>query len=266
MLLLFDVVLLLDHRERLEGDRQAISQMLHEIDVKHEMRELRCGDVMWIAQSKAGVFPAKAEFVLDDLAERKTVQDLLTSIKDDRYPRQRHMLKMCRVPRILYIIEGDINSAEEVDAAESAIETMRISDGFLVHETENVAATVRLYASLTKSIQDTLRHQKLREFMSSGPRLHEQRMMYREYQTFLEELDVTTVQRIFSRQLRQVHGCGSRRAEYLASLHPTLESLLSFYSGLPPEARPGALTQLKAPGASTRFPASLSRDIYECLC
>lgn len=67
---------------------------------------MEIGDAVWIARSKAGA-PA-AETVLDYIVERKSVADLVQSIKGGagRYDKQKYFLRRCGLRRIMYLIEG----------------------------------------------------------------------------------------------------------------------------------------------------------------
>ena len=60
--------------------------MNHVIQIKH----LPVGDALWIARHKE----LDTEYVLDFIVERKNVDDLLGSIKDNRYKDQKLRLKV----------------------------------------------------------------------------------------------------------------------------------------------------------------------------
>ena len=67
---------------------------------------------MWVARARAGAPPP--EFVLDYVVERKSVADLLGSIKGGgRYEKQKYFLARCGLRRVMYLIEG----APEAEAA-----------------------------------------------------------------------------------------------------------------------------------------------------
>lgn len=59
---------------------------------------------MWVARARAG--SPRAEFVLDAIVERKSVADLLGSVKGGRYEKQKYLLRRCGLRRLIYLIEG----------------------------------------------------------------------------------------------------------------------------------------------------------------
>ena len=85
----YDVILLLDNREQRSGDRAFFPEALRARGIAHESRTLEIGDVAWIAREK-GVDPdEQKEVVLDSILERKTLDDLVGSIKDGRFKEQK---------------------------------------------------------------------------------------------------------------------------------------------------------------------------------
>ncbi len=60
---------------------------------------------MWIARAKAGAPPA--EYALDYIVERKSVADVIASVKGGgRYEKQKYCLRRCGLRRLMYLIEG----------------------------------------------------------------------------------------------------------------------------------------------------------------
>ena len=69
-----------------------------------QTRHAVAGDAVWVARARAGA-PA-AEYVLDAVVERKSVADLLGSVKGGRYEKQKYLLRRCGLRRLIYLIEG----------------------------------------------------------------------------------------------------------------------------------------------------------------
>jgi hypothetical protein len=67
----FEVVLLVDQRERSRNDRNLIYQKLSKKGIKTEQRNLELGDFLWIVKNELN-----QEYVLDFIVERKIVDDL----------------------------------------------------------------------------------------------------------------------------------------------------------------------------------------------
>ena len=88
--------LILDCRER------KLIKYLQANEISHSVESLTLGDI--------GIKNSEGQMVT--LFERKTIQDLLSSISDGRYEEQSYRLLECGLPknRIFYIIEGNIEN------------------------------------------------------------------------------------------------------------------------------------------------------------
>ena len=69
-----------------------------------QTRHAVAGDAVWVARARAG--SPRAEYVLDAIVERKSVADLLGSVKGGRYEKQKYLLRRCGLRRLIYLIEG----------------------------------------------------------------------------------------------------------------------------------------------------------------
>ena len=87
--------------------------------------------------------------MLDFVLERKRLDDLSISIKDDRYRQQKFFLKRGGVRHLGYLVEGDVKEFEDhpsiteqsVRAIKSAAAQTEIFDGFRVIRTESLKDT-----------------------------------------------------------------------------------------------------------------------------
>jgi len=92
------------------------------------------------------------------LVERKSLQDLLSSIKDGRYEEQSYRLihSSGHIPhRILYVIEGimsQLNTSAEKKMVYSAITSLNMFKGFSVFRTSSVQETADWILSMTDKI------------------------------------------------------------------------------------------------------------------
>ena len=75
-------------------------------------KTLEAGDVLWVARERG----SGALYALDAILERKRIDDLVSSIKDQRYERQKYFLARCGMKRALYLLEGDIDLTCQVPA------------------------------------------------------------------------------------------------------------------------------------------------------
>ena len=89
-------------------------------------RTSQTGDALWVARSKVD---PRVSYALDYVVERKTVKDLVGSIKNGRYERQKYVLQRCGLRRVMYLIEG--NPDVEVQGVRHQFQTM--SNSIEVH-------------------------------------------------------------------------------------------------------------------------------------
>jgi len=93
------------------------------------------------------------------IIERKSLSDLLSSIKDGRYEEQSHrLIHASQLPpyRILYIIEGmfsTLHNPAEKQLVISAMTSLQLYKGFGVMRTSSVQETADLIAGMWKKIQ-----------------------------------------------------------------------------------------------------------------
>jgi crossover junction endonuclease MUS81 len=113
----YDIVLVLDNRE-INGkmDRQFFSQALSTRGVTVDVRPLHLGDTLWVAKNRI----TGEEVVLDYLIERKTMADLVASIKDGRYKEQK--------VRSFFLVEwrSESDSSISFDNENAELETLFI--------------------------------------------------------------------------------------------------------------------------------------------
>ena len=75
-----------------------------------QSRSIEAGDALWVAQPLNG----SSVYVLDTIIERKRIDDLAASIRDQRYERQKYFLARCGILRTMYVLEGDIDLTFQV--------------------------------------------------------------------------------------------------------------------------------------------------------
>ena len=115
---------------------------------------------------------AGAEFVMDWVCERKSASDLVQSIHDSRYERQKIMMARCGLRVPCYILEGDPSSLRDAESAVKAVKTAAWETEIYSGASGNAPSascrqrTIRICApqQLTPIIQSRCRH------MSDGRR------------------------------------------------------------------------------------------------
>lgn len=106
--------------------------------------------------------------ILDYIIERKTVDDLASSIVDGRYNHQKYRLLMCGIENIFYLIEGTVPKGGHIS---TALNTTRLFHGFKIAQTDNINDSIRRLTLMTvaiqKSIDEVLRTKETIQFPST---------------------------------------------------------------------------------------------------
>lgn len=132
-----EIEFIIDNRER------ALIHMFNNLNIKHKVKQLELGDI--IIEDNSNENDVKELFII----ERKTVRDLIASVKDGRYREQKIRLEAmkskgeCR--EILYIIEGDLNiglNKDEIKTFNGSIISTQMRDSINVIRTMNINETV----------------------------------------------------------------------------------------------------------------------------
>jgi ERCC4-type nuclease len=157
----YRVMLLIDQREVHSEHILAKCSMS---GIPCEERTLPIGDMAWIVQgirrkrrSSSDPDPQRVvvEFLLGTILERKTTEDLKSSLFGTRYFEQRLRLQYSGLPQVLFLIEGDIEKDLchcPADTLHSAVWETRLHLGFRIVHTEHVDETVRLLKRIHRRI------------------------------------------------------------------------------------------------------------------
>ncbi|KAG2671753.1 hypothetical protein I3760_13G010000 [Carya illinoinensis] len=186
------------------------------------VRRLPVGDGIWIARHKY----VDSEYVLDFIVERKNVDDLRCSIRDNRYRDQKLRLLRCGLKKLIYLVEGDPNSSEAAESIKTACFTTEILEGFDVQRTTGLADTLKKYGYLTQAISHYY-NSVLPEDCTKGAGVCPP---YDEFVKRCQDLDKVTVSDVFAIQLMQVPQVTEDVAIAVLDLYPTLLSLARAYS------------------------------------
>ncbi|XP_021822409.1 crossover junction endonuclease MUS81-like [Prunus avium] len=187
-----------------------------------KVRRLPVGDGIWIARHKH----LENEYVLDFIVERKKVDDLRCSIRDNRYRDQKLRLLRCGLKKLIYLLEGDPNCSEAAESIKTACFTTEILEGFDVQRTIGLADTLKKYVYLTQAITQYYKSEYSEE-------QHRHAGICPPFDEFIkrcEELDKMTVSDVFAIQLMQVPQVTEEVALAVLDLYPTLLSLARAYS------------------------------------
>ena len=94
--------LLVDSRERC---KEEIKECMDSFGVSCEIKRLEFGDYMWVGDG----------YSLNCSIERKTVDDLSSSIKDGRFEKQNSNMKKYKMKNLFYLVEGTNPKASELE-------------------------------------------------------------------------------------------------------------------------------------------------------
>jgi crossover junction endonuclease MUS81 len=102
-----ELFLYVDNREvRSKTDRNYVFDNLVKSGLKCKTLPLPLGDFLWIAEVHLLGNQKPLVYTLDYIAERKTADDLGSSIVDGRYNQQKFRLSNSKIKNIFYIVEG----------------------------------------------------------------------------------------------------------------------------------------------------------------
>lgn len=223
----YEVVLILDDREKFTKESRSRKLLEHvklHFKILIEVRRLPVGDGIWIARHKH----VGSEYVLDFIVERKNVDDLRSSIRDNRYKEQKVRILRSGLKRLIYLVEGDPNALESAESIKTACMTTEILEGFDVQRTSGLGDTLRKYGYLTQSITqyyNSLDNQDKNENIPLCP-------PFNKFIQRCQELDKMTVSDVFATQLMQVPQVTEDVAIAVLDLYPTVSSLARAYSHL----------------------------------
>ncbi|XP_076950494.1 crossover junction endonuclease MUS81-like [Bidens hawaiensis] len=248
----YEVVLILDDREKFSKASKSGKLLEHvqlHFKIPIEVRRLPVGDGIWIARRKH----LGSEYVLDFIVERKNVDDLRSSIRDNRYREQKVRILRSGFKRFIYLVEGDPNACESAESIKTACLTTEILEGFDVQRTSGIGDTLRKYGHLTQSIT---------EYYKSVD--HQDLPICPSFDQFIErcqELDKITVSDVFATQLLQVPQVTEDVAIAVLDLYPTVLSLARAYSCLDGDTH--AQEELLKMQSNNVINGAASRNIFQ---
>ncbi|TKY49652.1 Crossover junction endonuclease MUS81 [Spatholobus suberectus] len=253
----YDIILILDDREQFatqgSRSRKIIENICSQFKIQIEVRRLPVGDGIWIAHHKT----FDSEYVLDFIVERKKIDDLRSSIRDNRYKDQKLRLLRCGLKKLIYLVEGDPNSSEAAESIKTACFTSEILEGFDVQRTSGLGDTLRKYGFLTQAISQYYKS----EIFDDNVKCSGTCTPFDEFIKRCQDLEKTTVSDVFAIQLMQVPQVTEEVAMAVLDLFPTLFSLARAYSLLDGDSR--AQEEMLRRQSNNVINAVASRNIFQ---
>lgn len=253
-------------------------------------RKLPVGDALVVARitsrgaaAVAGAPRAGTEIVLDLLVERKTADDLVSSIKNGRLIEQAYYMAATGRPSLVCVVEGDVDAAVGGDAElgrriDTYLAKLTTSGGFVVRRTDNVKETAAYYASLANyrgmrlGRDDGLcgwLNARFEEDAASSVAGVSAAHTYEEWVNAVGEMrSTTTLQQLWALQLHVLPGIGPARIDTILSAgFKTPAALAAAYAGVT-TAEDGRRLLARLPPPPRRAPVSahVSAWIYELFC
>ncbi|KAH8872381.1 Crossover junction endonuclease MUS81 [Schistosoma japonicum] len=153
----YEIILLADVRENFGSNkvRQMLPTVFQKYHIKCESRALPVGDFLWIARWR-NESDCLMEAVLNQIVERKRMDDLAHSIVDGRFMEQKYRLKRTGLLQLMYLIEECPmmhNQKVSYDVLIQAISNSQMIDGLQIMTTKGPEDTVDLLAALSQRLQ-----------------------------------------------------------------------------------------------------------------
>ena len=125
---------IIDEREASLHELCLNSEFLNKETIVLEKRVLQLGDILFMSDDEATTFLC---------IERKSLPDLLASIKDGRYTEQSYRLTNCfpNPHNVVYLLEGMLSTVKDKKLVISCIASLNYFKGFSVHRTVSLAET-----------------------------------------------------------------------------------------------------------------------------
>lgn len=169
--------------------------------------------------------------------ERKTIEDLLASIKDGRYNNQKaRLLELYQPSQLFYIIEGDVKWLESSSTTEkivqSAIINTTIRDKIATFHTKSLSETFDLLRGIYSRIAEDPN-----KYLNGNDNLS--------VQTTVITNKEATSQQVFKAILCQVPGVSNKTATGLQERWQTLHHFYQELHGLPSDERLQHLNAIK---------------------
>ncbi|EDO15162.1 hypothetical protein Kpol_440p9 [Vanderwaltozyma polyspora DSM 70294] len=280
----FEILPIIDHREvKSKADREFFINAFERKGMKADMKQLALGDIIWVARHKISGY----QCVLNTIVERKRLDDLADSIKDNRFMEQKNRLEKSGCKHIYYLIEETIGSSigGMGEALKTSLWLILIYYRFSMIRTSNSDDTVEKLFALHQVIK---KQYEGRDLIVLFPGELNSQDDYKKILSFFKEEfersntvecchsfecfqdvmgkgDMKTVRELTINVLMYIKGVSLEKAIAIQNVYPTLNHILMAYKECKndEEARLLLFKQLgNAPGAK-KITKSLSAKIAE---
>jgi len=217
------------------------------------------------AATKAAKAAAAEEiiYVLDCIAERKTIPDLASSIVDGRYLEQKSRLQAADVRSTLYIIEGEhiVLSAQQKAITAQHIKTCMASIvvdfGMNVLRTRGMDHTISCLQHLHRQVE--------KRFERRNPETATYQP-FQQFQTMYGKKAAATNRQLFGHMLRQISGCSVPTALALMNEYGTTARFIQELRKLGADRAQHVIANMIKDGTSQRIGPALAKKLVKIFC
>mmetsp|Transcript_16444 Transcript_16444/g.33541 ORF Transcript_16444/g.33541 Transcript_16444/m.33541 type:complete len:298 (-) Transcript_16444:1812-2705(-) len=198
-----DVIMIVDNREvrGMGPSRSDMQRLIAEATkLPVEFRTLEIGDVVFVARHRAN--PAR-EVVLDIIIERKTIDDLRSSLHSNRYERQKHFLQLSGLRRPLYLIEGCIGG--DFEHLQKLLVRSCLSERISLRYTGSRLESARFLGSLHRGLHERWKAQTWEPTLIELP-------LYPTWSEQVRQRRRQTLAQLFLHQLMALRSMGPKRS------------------------------------------------------
>ena len=210
-----NIYLIVDLREKGAGNENFKVEILNKCSyqIPIEEKNLSLGDFTWIYKDQLD----GEEYMIDFIIERKTLNDLSSSILDGRYNEQKYRLKNSQYKNTYYLFEGtELNTHNNSNISKDSINTA-INNTLNIHNIK-FFRTLSTKDTVNKLIELDMNIRKNFTFLKD---INGQKITYQKYLEIFAKTKNSSVEEIFLRQLRCFEHCGKKCVEVLNSCFQT---------------------------------------------
>lgn len=283
----YEIYPIIDHREiKSKSDREFFSNALSRKGINSEIQQLSLGDILWVAKNKnTGTI-----CVLNTIIERKRLDDLAISIRDNRFMEQKNRLEKSGCSNIYYLIEETMSSGSignMSEALKTALWVISVYYKFSLIRTLNSENTVeKLHALHTVISQEYSKKDLIVLLPKEVKNQHEYKTLLQNFkiqfnrngnidcchtfecfQDVMSKNDLRNVGELTIQILLYIRGVSLEKAIAIQAIWPTLNHILKAYRNCKTEIEAKHLMFAKlgnAPG-NKRITKNLSEKIADVL-
>ena len=210
-----NIYLIVDLREKGAGNENFKVEILNKCSyqIPIEEKNLSLGDFTWIYKDQLD----GEEYMIDFIIERKTLNDLSSSILDGRYNEQKYRLKNSQYKNTYYLFEGtELSTHNNSNISKDSINTA-INNTLNIHNIK-FFRTLSTKDTVNKLIELDMNIRKNFTFLKD---INGQKITYKKYLEIFAKTKNSSVEEIFLRQLRCFEHCGKKCVEVLNSCFQT---------------------------------------------